>query len=128
MSWKINLGSQIKEARSRSGLTQVQLAEKLSVTRAQLGNYEKGVSAIPVNILAEIAEALQVEAFTVAGYRVVPEKSRPTPAGTPDPQMSLKFGDEQRFANDRPLPSWEHSSRFNGRPEATLSLLPCGKM
>jgi len=99
MSWKTELGDQIRDARSKSGLTQVQLAEKLSVTRVQLGNYEKGRSAIPVNILTEIAEALHVASFTVGGYRVVPEKDHPKPIPAPDLQLPMKFKDEQLFSD-----------------------------
>jgi transcriptional regulator with XRE-family HTH domain len=99
MSWKKELGEQIKTARLRVELSQEQLADKLSVSRVQLGNYEKGKSAIPVNILTEIADALEVESFTIAGYKIVPHEYAPKPVPAPSQQLPLAFGREQRFAS-----------------------------
>jgi len=84
MSWKVELGGQIQAARNRKGFTILELAKRISRgdgrrSRVQLRNYELGKSAIPVNILAEIAAALEVDHFTVAGFRIVPE----TPSGKP---------------------------------------------
>jgi len=99
MSWKTELGDQIKAERLRVGLSQQQLADKLSVSRVQLGNYEKGKSAIPVNILTEIADALGVESFTIAGYRVVPHYYTPKPVPAPSHQLPFTFDREQRFSS-----------------------------
>lgn len=89
----------MKAERLRVGLSQQQLADKLSVSRVQLGNYEKGKSAIPVNILTEIASALGVESFSIAGYKVVPQAYAPKPVPAPSQQLPLTFGQEQRFAS-----------------------------
>ncbi len=79
MLWMRELGDKIKEERRRAGLSQEALASKLSVSRVQLGNYEKGNSAIPVNIFAEIARTLHVRSFTVAGYKLVVDEYQPKP-------------------------------------------------
>ena len=89
----------MKAARLYAGLSQQQLADRLSVSRVQLGNYEKGKSAIPVNILTEIAAALGVDSFTIAGYKVVPHTYTPKPVPAPSQQLPFPFGIEQRFAN-----------------------------
>jgi transcriptional regulator with XRE-family HTH domain len=99
MSWKIKLGDEIKARRDRAGLTLKELASQLSVSRVQLGNYEKGNSAIPVNILTEIARALKVESFTVDGYRIVPEDYAPKPVLAPAQQTNFPFGEERCFGN-----------------------------
>lgn len=97
MPWKKELGEQIKAERRRVGLSQQALASKLSVTRVQLGNYEKGNSAIPVNILTEIARALRVEAFFVGGYKIVPQDGAPKPILAPQQQLTLAFDREYQF-------------------------------
>jgi transcriptional regulator with XRE-family HTH domain len=96
MSWKEYLGAQIRAERSRVGLSLEGLADRLSVSRVQLGNYEKGKSAIPVNILTEIAQALKVESFTVDGYKVVPHDGSNSPPPT-EQQLSFPFGQSHRF-------------------------------
>lgn len=99
MSWKTKLGDEIKAKRDRAGLTLEELASQLSVGRVQLGNYEKGNSAIPVNILTEIARALKVDSFTVEGYRIVPEDYALKPVPAPAQQLAFPFGEERRFAD-----------------------------
>ncbi|MGA3372520.1 MAG: helix-turn-helix transcriptional regulator [Terracidiphilus sp.] len=99
MDWKEELGGKIKAARLHAGLTQDQLANKLPVSRVMLGYYEKGQSAIPVNILTEIARALQVDTFTVGGYRIVPEEYAPKPVLAPAQQLAFPFGEERRFTD-----------------------------
>src|ERR1039458_2039852 len=99
LDWKSELGGRIKDERDRAGLTLEELASQLSVGRVQLGNYEKGISGIPVNILTEIARALKVDSFTVAGYRIVPEESAPKPVPAPAQQLAFPFGEERRFGD-----------------------------
>lgn len=96
-SWQQDLGEQIRRARDAAGLSQEALADKLSVTRGQLSNYENGKSAAPVNVVAEIAAALGVE-FIVRGCRITRDDSRNR---TPQPlarQLSLEFNKEYKFS------------------------------
>jgi transcriptional regulator with XRE-family HTH domain len=99
MTWMHELGDKIKEARQDAGLSQEALASKLSVGRVQLGNYEKGTSVIPVNIFAEIARALKVQSFTVAGYKVAVDENQPKPTLAPAQQLAFPFGREHLFGN-----------------------------
>lgn len=99
MEWRKELGEQIKAERRRAGLSQEALADRLSVTRVQLGNYEKGKSAIPVNILTEIARALQVKTFLVNGYKVIPQDSSLKLIHPLQEQLSLAFDQEHQFGS-----------------------------
>lgn len=52
------IGKRIKELRTIAGLTQAQLAEKIGVTPAAVGNYEQGVSFPKESVLEKLFEAL----------------------------------------------------------------------
>jgi len=57
---RINIGQIIREARRASGLSQMQLAEKVGLSYQQIQKYEKGKSEITVKRLYQIAEALEI--------------------------------------------------------------------
>jgi transcriptional regulator with XRE-family HTH domain len=50
----------IHDARTRLGLTQQQLAEKLGVTRTTVTMWETGANTPPTKILPKLAEVLQI--------------------------------------------------------------------
>jgi transcriptional regulator with XRE-family HTH domain len=52
------LGARIAKARSAADLTQVQLAEALSISQPQLAFYELGKRRVPVSMLPGLAKAL----------------------------------------------------------------------
>ena len=52
------IGKRIKELRTIAGLTQAQLAEKIGVTPAAVGNYEQGVSFPKESVLEKLFTAL----------------------------------------------------------------------
>ncbi len=54
------IGRRIKALRKRAGLSQSQLAEAIGVTYQQVQKYEKGSTALTVERLYQIAEALSV--------------------------------------------------------------------
>lgn len=62
---KNHIGQIIREARLGSGLSQMQLAEKVGLSYQQIQKYEKGASEINITRLYQIAEALgmSVNAF-----------------------------------------------------------------
>ncbi len=96
MNWLRDLGIQIRTARETARLSQEELAEKLSVTRGQLSNYENGKCHPGVNVVTEIAEALDVE-FIVRGYCITRNTVR-QPSAEPVPeQLCFEFGKERRF-------------------------------
>ena len=59
------IGKNIKKARSEKGYTQEQLAQKLSVTRNTISNYETGHSNPDIEMLQMLAEALETDPNTL---------------------------------------------------------------
>ena len=57
---KENIGRRIKEARTKRGLTQEQLAEKADITIVYLSELERGVKSPSLTVFVSIAEALKV--------------------------------------------------------------------
>ena len=58
----MSIGSRIKQARKAAGLSQVQLAERLGISKGAIGNYESGVSSPREQILYDIMRILNVDA------------------------------------------------------------------
>ncbi len=54
------IGKKIKEWRAVREYTQKDLAEKMSITRDEISNYEQGRTAVPLDKLYEMAEALSI--------------------------------------------------------------------
>ena len=54
----MDIGTRIKELRTREGLTQAQLAKAVGVTPAAVGNYEQGVSFPKESVLKKLFGAL----------------------------------------------------------------------
>ena len=59
------IGKNIKKARSEKGYTQEELAQKLSVTRNTISNYETGHSNPDIEMLQMLAEALETDPNTL---------------------------------------------------------------
>jgi len=63
-----DIGARLRQLRSRAGLTQDQLAEKLGVSKRTQGNYESGASDAPASYLSLAARELGFDvAFIVSG-------------------------------------------------------------
>lgn len=58
----MSIGSRIKEARTRLGLTQVELAKLIGVSKGSVGNYESEVSNPKEPTLWKLMEVLDVDA------------------------------------------------------------------
>ena len=56
----LNPGFKIYQCRSRKGLTQAELAEKVGIAQANLSNIEKGKRDLTVSTLLRVAAALDV--------------------------------------------------------------------
>ena len=54
------IGTKIKRLRKGWGLSQIELAERISISFQQIQKYEKGTTRIPVFRLQQISEALGV--------------------------------------------------------------------
>lgn len=93
------IGIKIRELRQTYGLSQIQLAEKLNLSFQQIQKYEKGVTAISVVRLQQIAEAFGVETITFLGkenqlYHVEEAAPEYGPAGS-RPKPSQVFTKEE---------------------------------
>lgn len=56
----MTVSEKIREARSKAGLTQQQLADKLGVRHNSISSWENGVNSISIENLQKIADALDV--------------------------------------------------------------------
>jgi transcriptional regulator with XRE-family HTH domain len=95
MSWKHELGRQIKRERELAGLTQSDLAHQLDLSRQMIGRYEAGHDAPAVDVLAEIARILDIE-FRVRGIVVKCEQGQQWPRVLRK-QLKLDFEKAHRF-------------------------------
>ncbi|UNI72510.1 MAG: HTH XRE protein [Chaetfec virus UA24_244] len=58
----MSFATRFKEQRERVGLTQVQVADQLGVSKGAVGNYETGVSSPKAEILYKVFEVLDCDA------------------------------------------------------------------
>ena len=55
----MSFGSRLKARREQLGITQIQLAQKLGITKGAVGNYEAGISSPKADILYRVFDVLQ---------------------------------------------------------------------
>ena len=58
----MSIGERIKERREELGITQIQLAELIGVTKGAIGNYETDANSPKASIMYKVFEALQCDA------------------------------------------------------------------
>lgn len=58
----MSIGTRIKEARIKIGLTQEELASNIGVTKGAIANYENGVSTPKIELLFKLFSALHCDA------------------------------------------------------------------
>jgi len=98
MTWKESLGQQIKEARLKAGLTQVDLAKAIGRCRKMIPRYEDGSDAFSPDLLAKIAITLGMTEVNVNGYRFSIElRTEPEKMETTE-QLTLDFDKEHVFS------------------------------
>ncbi|MBW2662415.1 MAG: helix-turn-helix domain-containing protein [Deltaproteobacteria bacterium] len=54
-------GLKLRDARKKSGLTQVDLADRVGLSRTSITNIEKGRQGIPLHMLLQLASAVGVQ-------------------------------------------------------------------
>lgn len=125
VTWRDELGRQIREARIAAGLSQIQLAEKTSVKREHISNIELGKNSPAVKIVTDIAKALQTS-FTLDGCTIRPGSdaaSNLQPISVPQ-QMRFDWGVELQFQSASLLlkphseNGFEMKAVFSGRRRA----------
>ena len=96
VTWQEEFGRQIRQAREAVGISQKQLATKMSVSRAQLSNYENGKCGVPTHVAAEIAKALEM-VFVVRGCRIGHDLASEPQLPVEARQLCLTFDTEHTF-------------------------------
>jgi transcriptional regulator with XRE-family HTH domain len=96
MTWQQEFGQQIRMARQAAGVSQEHLAAKMSVSRAQLSNYENGKCDVPTHVAAEIAKALEI-VFVVRGCRIGHDLANEPQLHVEARQFCLAFDTEHTF-------------------------------
>jgi transcriptional regulator with XRE-family HTH domain len=96
--WKVALGSQIRDARKKVGLSQEALGDALGMTRQIVQRYEAGSDAPSVNVLGKIALKLSMTEVNINGYRFAvmqPSELSNVPKAE---QLKLDFDKEYVFS------------------------------
>ena len=93
----IHVGEQIRAARKSRGVTQQQLADRIGMSRPSLIDYEKGKTPVTVDLLTNIADALDVP-FIVDGY-MLSKRVASVETRVQDNQLCFEFETEQTFHN-----------------------------
>ena len=57
---RYEIGKRIRNYREASGISQIQLAEKLGISNSRVSNWEQGINRPDADILAEIFRVLEV--------------------------------------------------------------------
>lgn len=80
---EMSIGSRIKERREELGITQIQLAEQLGLTKGAIGNYETDQNSPKASTLYRVFDVLQCDANYLfqdelggQNKKVLPEKDR----------------------------------------------------
>ena len=73
------LGARIAELRKSAAITQVQLADTLSVSQQTVASWEVGRRGVPIATLPALARALSVSVETLIGEKAAPAKRGPAP-------------------------------------------------
>jgi transcriptional regulator with XRE-family HTH domain len=97
MDWKKELGIQIRDARRDSLLRQGELGKRAQVHVNMIGRYEQGDSAPELDVLIELAIALNVEEFRIGGRSVIIKAADGVAAPSGPKQLRLEFGKEYIF-------------------------------
>ena len=66
MDWTA-IGKKIKEKRKDCKITQAELAERIGKTESSIRKYEKGLVAIPTDVVEKIAETLETTPYILFG-------------------------------------------------------------
>ena len=64
---KVSFEERLRECRAEKGLTQAQLAARLSVTQSTVGKYERGALQPNLEMLVQLCKVLEVSADYLLG-------------------------------------------------------------
>ena len=86
----MKLGKRMAELRNRQAFTQTQLAEKLDLSQGAVNAFEHGTRRVPVSLLPDLAQALDVSVEELVASGAVPRKAaKRGPISKIEQQMEL---------------------------------------
>ncbi|MGA3079814.1 MAG: helix-turn-helix transcriptional regulator [Terracidiphilus sp.] len=94
MDWKKELGIQIREARRDSLLSQGDLGRRAHVHINMIGRYEQGDSAPELDVLIELAIALNIEKLRIGKHSVIIKVADGVEVPSGVKQLRLEFDKE----------------------------------
>ena len=69
------LHERIRTLRKKERITQEKMAQRLGISRRTYANYERGIHAMPVEILVRIADMFSTTLDYLAGHDMPPEQT-----------------------------------------------------
>jgi transcriptional regulator with XRE-family HTH domain len=100
MNWKKELGIQIRDGRHDLFLRQKDLRERANVHLNMIGRYETGQAAPELDVLIQLAIALEKEEFRIGDHLVLIKAAagaRPIAASPKQMRLRLEYGKEYVF-------------------------------
>lgn len=97
------LGENIKRAREAVGLTQEQLGHLIGVTGVTIMRYEKGLREPRRDTLRKIADALQVDVYSLADFDTATEMLEEHINGTPETKKAPPAKDGKREVDEEDI-------------------------
>jgi transcriptional regulator with XRE-family HTH domain len=95
-SWQVELGTQIKSARTKSGLSQAKLGDLVKKSRGSIISYENGNGNPEFKVVAQIAAVLNAD-FNVLGCRIAAEGLLSISNEPSTDQLVLDFNRDHSF-------------------------------
>ncbi len=101
MDWKKELGIQLREGRNDLNLLQKDVAKQVKVHTNMIGRYENGGAGLDVDVLIQLAVALDKHEFRIGDYfviiRAVDDADNVARISSQPKQLRLKYGEEYVF-------------------------------
>ena len=119
----MSFASRLKQARENAGLTQLELAKKLGVTKSAIGNYENGVSSPKDIVLLQIFDVLNVEPNFLFQDSFNPDNKNDNEMSGTEHYLVAKFRPLDSRGQSAVLNTLEHeyAALFGEGPSDTLS-------
>ena len=119
----MSFASRLKQARENAGLTQLELAKKLGVTKSAIGNYENGVSSPKDIVLLQIFDVLNVEPNFLFQDSFNPDNKNDNEMSDTEHYLVTKFRALDSRGQSAVLNTLEHeyAALFGEGPSDTLS-------
>jgi transcriptional regulator with XRE-family HTH domain len=99
MDWKKELGIQLREGRDDLTLRQEDLSGRAGIHLNMVGRYERGESGPELDILVQLAKALDKWEFHIGDYIVTIRQANRVPDVTQPRQLRLEYGREYIFVH-----------------------------